>query len=140
MPETPNPEARRAYRDAERAKYSLGHLGVEIEHDAMLEHRQRIVGSEIQVGYQIRQRVGHWLFVFEEDLPAELPFRTTQGFVAFINTRTGTLYAGNPEITSEPPVLYDHDWFRERNQITQVFERVLREKGVLRHREIQLED
>lgn len=140
MPETPNPEAVRAYKDAERAKYFPGHLGAEIEHGAMLEYRQRIVGSEMQAGYQIRQRVGHWLLVFEESLPAKIPVRTTQGFDAFINIRTGTFYAGDPNITDEPRVLYDHDWFRERNQIIQAFEKVLIEQGILRHGEMRLED
>jgi len=134
MPESPNPEARQRYIEAERAKYqSWGHLSHELHQETASTHSAFREAQRLYEGQRVRQRVGHWLYVFQDVLPRYLEIHGDNRGRHFVNldTLNCTLFDGLPN-SSSVRILYDDAWCDNRNGITHAIDTVLLHKGLIR--------
>ncbi len=129
MPESPNPEGRQRYREAERAKYqSWGHLRHELDRETSSTKESFRDAFRLYDGSRVRSRVEHWLYVFQDELPQYLEFHGDTGR-RYLDTRNCTLFDGPPD---SGRILYDDAWSDHRNDITHAIDTALLHKGLIR--------
>src|SRR3990167_8111685 len=133
MPESPNPEARQRYIEAERAKYQRwGHLGHELHQETARVHDAIRETSRLYEGQRVRHRVEHWLYVFQGVLPRYLEINGDRGR-NYLDTSSCTLHDDLPSTGSTSiRILYDDAWCDNREGIIRAIDRVLLHKGLIR--------